>query len=138
MTPEEFKRFVCERVTIRNPPFPIQIRARTLPYDAIAPGETIRRQTVAAYEMGAAILTISVEVRDRATGEKLAIQFEQMIAGIELANWDEGMAITSIREHLHKVVTHEMDEALHVDGQRPFDPHALRSINVTIGLLEGP
>jgi hypothetical protein len=37
---------------------------------------------------------------------------------------EPGHLLSAVRNALHSVVTHEMDECLLVDGARPFDPHA--------------
>jgi hypothetical protein len=69
------------------------------------------------------MIRISVRTQDRDTGEPLILshlmrgQFEAM-TGTEI--------LCALRQSLHDLMRHEVDEALHVCGKRAFDPHARR------------
>jgi len=80
---------------------------------------------------GPARLVITVRVIDRSTtkGEPLLLNRETLVPRDEfdfqapaLAQWE--MVAKHVRAAVLWMMTHELDECLHLDGQRLNDPHA--------------
>jgi hypothetical protein len=79
-----------------------------------------RRRTVDPREP--VTVEVIVEVPDRDTGQPVGIRFCEMMR----AEWfaDDGRWPHELRRMIVRMMTHEVDEAIHVDGVRRFDPHA--------------
>jgi hypothetical protein len=90
------------RVQLRNFPLPVQL------------GTEVRPE-------GHLYLTVDIEVLDRDGDGPSAFVFSFPIPPAALR---PGRLFPFVRRKLLWVMTHEVDEALHVDGQRRWDPHA--------------
>lgn len=104
MTFEDFEAMIA-RIEIRNPPFTINVFARRM-------GDPNR-----------AMLVIRTVVPDRDTGAEKVVMHEHEV--FVYSSFES--LVARVRGALHKVAEHEMDEALHVDGKRRFDPHVARA-----------
>jgi hypothetical protein len=75
------------------------------------------------------VLSCKLDLRDRTTGERIELD---MVAALPSWIVDKAQALHIVRTHLINCMTHEIDEALHFDGTRVFDPHKVRKIEITI------
>lgn len=64
-------------------------------------------------------LRFILNIVERTTGEPRKFMHAMEVAGVE----DEAEAVRRIRNTALRVLAHELDEALHLDGVRVFDPH---------------
>ncbi len=106
---------------------------RAVEYESDPVRDVIRNIDMAAFvvpvrlEYLAYEIRIEIQVRDRATGEKIPLQqrvnFQPFyFQGME-PNKVEYHVLERIRYALKQLLTHEVDECLLYRGQRVFDPH---------------
>lgn len=79
-----------------------------------------------------AILRIAIDVPDLNDGHPSRITFSAEVP------WpaDRRGRAETVRKALHQVLAHEVDEALFVDGGRPYDPHRQHPVEFTFAFGE--
>lgn len=79
------------------------------------------------------LIHLDAEVRDRDTGVRFS---SRRTAPLTLMNAIQpGALVKQMRRLLHTFVSHEVDEALHLEGHRVFDPHPQpRAVDPMVGI----
>lgn len=100
------------RIELKNTPFPMFLQA-----------DSRNLFGMSEYEVEP-LVTVLMSVRDRDTGEYgKTIKYQARVPLALLASKDAMFFDWLRRAVLYPAIEHEIDECIHVDGQRMFDPH---------------
>ena len=94
---------LVNRVTVRNPPFPIRIWA------------DVDIMSFAVH------VVVSWQVKDRDAGHQITVSTVRTIR----PEMSEAMTLMVIESAVREAFNHEFAECFHVDGKRIYDPHPL-------------
>lgn len=80
--------------------------------------------TVQDTDDGREYLRIELTVRDHETGETITVSTHRPVQPLDVLTDAEAAGV--IRDLVRVAVLHEIDEAITIDGERPFYPHRRR------------
>jgi hypothetical protein len=107
-TADEIARVLRARFELRNAPLPMVVEF----FPDNAEADRHYRPRVR--------MRVSILVPDRDSGQRTCVCQEGWVT---LRDMEDGNAVHIVRDAIHMLMAHEIDEAFHWDGERVFDPH---------------